>query len=210
MFAKSNISRTSSPNRRHENSESGSKAFLFGENTMKKNGIVLCGWMCILMTVWTSCGVEKPVDVENVMSKPQAFVGSDTCKMCHLEHFDSWQMTLHSRSTQNVQENLDAIIVPFNEEVIREDLARIEDQLKVPADKIYIPAEEEIAYAIGSQWSQMYLIEKEGTLYVAPVMYDIDSHRWIPYYEDQWRQRPWVLKCGGDRKSTRLNSSHYS
>ncbi len=164
---------------------------------MKKGFVLLCGILCMVGTIWTSCGVEKPVDVDNVMSKPQAYVGSDTCKMCHLEHFDSWQMTLHSRSTQSVQQNLDALVAPFNEEDIREDLAQLADQLKVPADQIYIPKPEEIVYAIGSQWSQMYVVEREGTLYVAPVLYNIEDHQWEPYYEDQWQERPWVLKCGG-------------
>ena len=57
----------------------------------------------MLLAFVTSCGGERPVDLAALTSKPKAFVGSDTCKMCHLEHYDSWKMTLHSRMLQNAQ-----------------------------------------------------------------------------------------------------------
>ncbi|MEN8806296.1 MAG: multiheme c-type cytochrome, partial [Desulfobacterales bacterium] len=67
-----------------------------------------------------ACGVEQPVDVKAITSQPKTYVGSDTCKMCHLEHYDSWKMTLHSRMLQDAKKNEDAIIVPIDEKVIRE------------------------------------------------------------------------------------------
>ncbi len=56
-----------------------------------------------------ACG-ERPIDVEALKKEPKKYVGSDTCKMCHLEHFDSWKMTLHSRMLQDAQKKLDAIM----------------------------------------------------------------------------------------------------
>ncbi len=44
-----------------------------------------------------ACG-ERPLDVEALKKQPKQYVGSDTCKLCHLEHYDSWKMTLHSRA----------------------------------------------------------------------------------------------------------------
>ena len=49
-----------------------------------------------------ACG-ERPLDVEALKKQPKKYVGSDTCKLCHLEHYDSWQMTLHSRALQDAQ-----------------------------------------------------------------------------------------------------------
>ena len=45
--------------------------------------------------------------------------------MCHLEHYDSWKMTLHSRMMQDPKKNQDAIIVSIDEKKIRDDLAKI-------------------------------------------------------------------------------------
>ena len=81
------------------------------------------------------CGGEPSVDVKQLMAQPKTYVGSDTCKMCHLEHYDSWKMTLHSRMTQDAQKNRDVIIADFDEKRIREDLAKLGDKLKVPADQ---------------------------------------------------------------------------
>jgi hypothetical protein len=144
----------------------------------------------------TACG-ERPIDVEALKSKPKEYVGSDTCKMCHLEHFDSWKMTLHSRMLQDAQKNKDAIVVDIDEKAIRADLARLGDKLKVPADKIYIPKMEDIKYTVGSQWKQRFLVEKEGKLYIAPIQYYLESNHWYPYNEEKWDKYPWISACGG-------------
>ena len=143
-----------------------------------------------------ACG-ETPINVEALKSQPKEYVGSDTCKMCHLEHYDSWKMTLHSRMLQDAQKNLDAIVAEINEKTIRADLAKFGDKLKVPADKIFIPKESDIKYTIGSQWKQRYLVEKEGKLYIAPIQYNLETHRWVPYNEAVWDKKPWILGCGG-------------
>ncbi|MCJ7594666.1 MAG: hypothetical protein MUO52_07860 [Desulfobacterales bacterium] len=157
-------------------------------------------WISIvtLMAVFVGCsGNNDQKKMEQVLSKPKSFVGSDTCKFCHLEHYDSWRNTLHSRTMQDVTENRDALIVEINPEVIRADLKAIENTLKVPADEIYIPKEEEVKYTLGMQWKQMFLVEKSGSLYVAPIQYNARSEEWVTYHEEDWDKRPWDRYCGG-------------
>ena len=57
--------------------------------------ILIMSSMALLLT---ACGSEQVADLKALKAHPKAFVGSETCKMCHLEHFDSWMMTLHSRN----------------------------------------------------------------------------------------------------------------
>lgn len=163
---------------------------------MKGKGLTMI-LVCIIAVVLAACGVAKLVDVDATMAQPKTFVGSDTCKVCHLEHYDSWKMTMHSRMTQDAQKNQDAIITEISEKKIREDLAKLGDKLKVPADQIYIPKTEEIRYTIGSQWKQRFIVEKNNTLYISPIQYNADTHRWVNYHEADWDKRPWLLKCGG-------------
>jgi formate-dependent nitrite reductase cytochrome c552 subunit len=174
------------------------KCSLHREEEVMKSDIL---WKTVISTIallaLAACGSQQPVNMKAVTSKPKAFVGSETCKMCHLEHYDSWKMTLHSRMTQDVQKNLDVIIADFNEKKIREDLAKLGDKLKVPADQIYIPKIDQIKYTIGSQWKQRYIVEKGGILYISPVQYNADTDRWVNYNEDKWDKNPWLLKCGG-------------
>lgn len=136
-------------------------------------------------------------EMQEVLSKPKTYVGSEECKFCHLEHFDSWKTTLHSRTIMDVTQNRDALIAEINPEIIRADLKKLGKKLKVPIDKIYIPKVEEIKYTIGMQWKQGFLIEKNGVLYVAPITYNALTDRWINYHEDDWDKRPWIKYCAG-------------
>ena len=156
--------------------------------------ILLLGLMSFILL---ACGAEPPIDVAAITSQPKAFVGSNTCKMCHLEHYDSWKMTMHSRMLQDAKSNQDAIIVPIEEKRIREDLAKLEAKLKVPSDKVYVPKLDEILYTIGSQWKQRFLVKKDDTLFISPIQYNADTDRWVNYHENDWDKRPWLLKCGG-------------
>ena len=166
---------------------------------------------CLILQTWVGCGNERPINIEAITSQPQAYVGSNTCKMCHLEHFDSWQMTLHSRGTQDAQKNRDVIITPIDEKSIRSDLAHLKDTLEVPADQIYIPEIDKIKFTMGSQWKQRYIVEKEGGLYIAPIQYNAETHRWINYHEADWDKRPWLVKCGGCHTTgVDLNKMTYS
>ena len=164
---------------------------------MIKNGLVIIALACLAVLSLTACGQEQAVNVEDLMSQPQTYVGSDTCKMCHLEHYDSWKMTLHSRTLQDAQINLDAIVVDLDPDKIRKSLTELGGQLEVPVDQIFIPKPEDLRYTIGSQWKQSYIVEKDGRLFVAPVQYNIETHSWSTYHEADWDQRDWVLKCGG-------------
>ena len=164
---------------------------------MRGKDLATIFFLGLVVLTMLACGAEQAVDVKTIMANPKTYVGSDTCKMCHLEHYDSWQMTLHSRMLQDAEKNQDAIIVPIDEKTIREDLTELGDKLKVPADQVYVPKVEEIKYTIGSQWKQRYLVEKNGDFFIAPVQYNSETHRWVNYHEADWDKRPWLLKCGG-------------
>jgi len=85
--------------------------------------VCILGFIVILLM---ACGADQPINIDSILAQDKTFVGSDTCKMCHLEHYDSWKMTMHSRMTQDAQKNRDAIIIPIDEKKIRADLAKIE------------------------------------------------------------------------------------
>jgi hypothetical protein len=164
---------------------------------MNAKGLATISILGLTVLMLAACGGEQPIDINAIMAQPKTYVGSDTCKMCHLEHYDSWKMTLHSRMAQDAQKNRDAIIAPIDEKHIREDLAKLGDKLKVPADQIYIPKVDDIKITIGTQWKQRYIVQQNGDYYIAPVQYNAETHRWVNYHEQDWDKRPWLLKCGG-------------
>jgi hypothetical protein len=142
------------------------------------------------------CGPEE-ASVKDILSAPKSYIGSEQCKVCHLEHYDSWKMTLHSRTLQDVTVNRDALITDIDPNIIRADLKKREKELKVPVNEIYIPTTEEIKYTQGIQWKQRFVVEKNGRLYIAPLEYNAWSHEWTNYHEADWEKRPWIEKCGG-------------
>jgi hypothetical protein len=126
------------------------------------------GWiklvLTVLLAVWlTGCGSDE-VKVEQMLTGPKIYIGSEQCKVCHLEHYDSWKMTLHSRTLQDVSENQDALITGIDPKIIRADLKKGQNELKVPVDEIYIPKVEEIKYTQGIQWKQRYVVTASSIL----------------------------------------------
>ena len=141
--------------------------------------------------------LAQEIDSKKLLSEPKTYVGSEVCKSCHLEHYDAWKQTLHSKMLQDVSENWDVFVTDIDHTVVREDLEKIADKLKVPPAEIFIPDQKDVKYTIGSQWKQRYLIEKDGKLFISPVQFNIDTGRWVNYHEHDWDKRPWLLKCGG-------------
>lgn len=147
--------------------------------------------------IFASHAVAQELDPEKLLAEPKGYVGSDVCKTCHLEHYDAWKRTLHSKMLQDVNVNADVFVTDIIESEVRADLAKKESKLKVPSKDIHVPKMEDVKYTIGSQWKQRYLVEKEGELYIAPTQFNIDSGTWTNYHEADWDKRPWMLKCGG-------------
>ena len=124
---------------------------------MKTSGWLKLALTTLLVAGLVGCGPgpgEPEVSMEKILSKPKTYVGSQECKVCHLEHYDSWRTTLHSRTLQNVTINQDAQIVEIDPETILADLKKQKNKLQVPVDEIYIPEVSEIKYVIGTQWKQ--------------------------------------------------------
>lgn len=144
-----------------------------------------------------ACGTDQTVDMAEIKAQPKEYVSSEQCKSCHLEHYDSWKTTLHSRMLTNVQENPQAIQADMDPELIRADLEKLDKDLQVPVQDIYIPDPEEILYVIGTQWKQRFIVQKDDTYHVAPVQYNVATRRWVNYHEDAWDQRDWLIRCGG-------------
>jgi len=157
---------------------------------------VKIGLTVLLAIALFGCHREE-TQIEKVVNGAKIYVGSEQCKVCHLEHYDSWKMTLHSRTIQDVTWNRDALITELNPEIIRADLKKLGNKLKIPVDEIYIPKIDEIKYTMGVQWKQRFLMERNGKLYVSPVQYDIWNNTWSPYHENDWEKHLWNDRCGG-------------
>ncbi|MBU1249254.1 MAG: cytochrome c family protein, partial [Proteobacteria bacterium] len=167
---------------------------------MRGNGTLYLLLALGAMLTLTACGTsEQPVNMEKLLAQPKTFVGSETCKNCHLEHYDSWKGTNHSRMAQDVAANADAFIVDIDVERIKADFMKLEEagKLQKPVSEIYFPNKEDILYTLGNEWKQRYIVKKDDVLFISPIQYNVETDRWVNYHEADWDQRPWLLKCGG-------------
>jgi hypothetical protein len=50
---------------------------------------------------------------------------------------------------------------------------------------------------VGGQFSQRYLTELEGELYVLPAQWNVIDEEWVAYHPDDWQERPYRQYCAG-------------
>ncbi len=56
---------------------------------------------------------------------------------------------------------------------------------------------DQVLYTIGNQWKQRYITRIKDELYILPAQYNLETGRWKPYHANNWKERPWLKKCGG-------------
>ena len=106
------------------------------------------------------------------------YVGSDKCAVCHGEKYESFQQTWHAR-----------ILRPADDETIVGDF--------VSADPALTFTRDEVAFVVGGQFSQRYLTELDGDLYVLPAQWNVISGEWVAYRQEDWLDRPYTRYCAG-------------
>jgi hypothetical protein len=106
------------------------------------------------------------------------YIGADKCGLCHGAKYDSFQETWHAR-----------ILRPANEETVLGDFTSTDPDLTFALDKV--------AYVVGGQFSQRYLTEVDGVLYVLPAQWNVASSEWVPYHREGWQERPYSRYCAG-------------
>ncbi|GAB4265624.1 MAG: hypothetical protein Kow0092_18090 [Deferrisomatales bacterium] len=107
-------------------------------------------------------------------SRLDQYVGSPACASCHPRIYAEWKKTPHARMTRDARQEPGAV------------LARFEGDRPFPPD--------EIVYALGSHWTQRYVVAKEGRLLVKAAIWSIPQQTWDTSY---WIDKPWTQYCQG-------------
>jgi len=83
----------------------------------------------VLLAPFSQTADAQELDPDKLLAQPKAYLGSEVCKTCHLEHYDAWKRTLHSKMLQDVSKNADVFVTDIDPEVVKADLAKIEKKL---------------------------------------------------------------------------------
>jgi len=78
---------------------------------------------------------------------------------------------------------------PANRETVVGDFTSTDPDLTFSLD--------DVVYVVGGQFSQRYLTEIDGELYVLPAQWNVTTAEWVPYHPDDWQERPYTKHCAG-------------
>jgi len=106
------------------------------------------------------------------------YVGSSKCAQCHGAKYESYRQTWHAR-----------VLRPATDETVLGDFASTDPDLSFSRD--------DVVYAVGGQFSQRYLTDIDGELYVLPAQWNVTSGEWVAYHPDDWQERPYAKQCAG-------------
>lgn len=102
------------------------------------------------------------------------YVGSDACKSCHPEAYAQWRKTPHARMVRDARRDPRAVAADFSG--------------KAPF------AREAVVYALGAHWTQRYVVEKGGRLFVKGAVWSLDKATWDTSGS---LDKPWAEYCQG-------------
>ena len=90
-------------------------------------------FLSLLVVTFVSTGAyaQSTEAGDELLDKPKAYVGSKKCRECHLTQYYSWRTTMHSRMSQDVRFNKDAIIEGFNKQLVPLQTTHGEKNVKV-------------------------------------------------------------------------------
>jgi hypothetical protein len=106
------------------------------------------------------------------------YVGSEKCAQCHGAKYESYRDTWHAR-----------ILQPADDETVLGDFDSTDSDLTF--------GREDVDYVVGGQFSQRYLTDIDGELYVLPAQWNVLSAEWVGYHPEDWQERPYTKHCAG-------------
>ena len=113
-----------------------------------------------------------------VSAQEPGYIGSEKCAQCHGAKYESYQQTWHAK-----------ILRPATSETVMGDFGSSDPDLTFSRD--------DVIYVVGGQFSQRYLSEIDGELYVLPAQWNVTAGEWVAYRPTDWRERPYTRYCAG-------------
>ena len=127
-----------------------------------------------------AAGLLVAISPVSASQEGASYTGSKSCQKCHQKQFKEWKHTLHAQMVKDVKKHSNAIVGDFDS-----------------ASEVRTFNKEQVLYTIGNQWKQRYITRIDDEYYILPAQYNLETGEWAPYHADNWKERPWLKKCGG-------------
>lgn len=121
--------------------------------------ILLAACMALLL------GFQAPRTVRGQSPGSAHFVGSESCKPCHMEQFNGWKKTRMANVVRDPKEHPEAVLGDF-----------------AHPDPVGSFGLDEVAFVYGSRYKQRYFAKQGHDCYPLPAQWDVAQKRWLPYH----------------------------
>ncbi|MGI9242281.1 MAG: multiheme c-type cytochrome, partial [Verrucomicrobiales bacterium] len=150
--------------------------------------LVLIAWVAAYAGVsWAYSTFIEPAPPERaVTNRPQiehrdGYVGSETCRSCHIHHHETWHDSYHRTMTQTASPT--SVMGDFED--VRLELDGVDYNLTHEGEKFFVESSgkrSEIVMTTGSHHMQVYWFDSGEGREVGqlPFVYLLDQERWIP------------------------------
>ena len=106
-----------------------------------------------------------PSSVSNPQGEKAHYVGSESCKGCHLQAYNGWKKTRMANVLRDPKEHPEAVIGDFKSQ-----------------DPIRTFTLDDVAFVYGSRFKQRYFTKRGDDYFPLPAQWDVQKKRWLPYH----------------------------
>jgi len=96
------------------------------------------------------------------------FVGSESCRNCHLREYEGWKQTRMAKVVSDPQVHPEVVLGDFTH-----------------ADPLVTFELKDVAFVYGTRWKQRYFTKSGNNYYVEPAQWDIAKKKWLPYHTEK-------------------------
>jgi predicted CXXCH cytochrome family protein len=102
-------------------------------------------------------------------TQPKAqFVGSESCKGCHVAAYNGWKKTRMANVIQDPKAHPEAVLGDFTH----------------PDPSVTFELKD-IAFTYGSRWKQRYFTKIGDDYFVLPAQWDVQKKKWLPFHVEK-------------------------
>lgn len=113
-----------------------------------------------------TCSFAQNAASPDATVPPKAhFVGSESCKVCHLDQYNGWKKTRMANVLLDPKEHPEAVLGDF-----------------AKPDPVRTFALSDVAFTYGSRFKQRYFTRRGDDLFPLPAQWDVAKGRWLPYH----------------------------
>ena len=114
---------------------------------------------------------QPPVDHPNATSQntqtgdPARYVGSESCKKCHLAAYNGWKKSRMANILLDPHEHPEAVVGDFSK-----------------PDPVRTFTLNDVAFTYGGRFKQRYFTRRGDDLFPLPAQWDVAKKKWLPYH----------------------------